>query len=93
MKAIDFMPGQTTLLAEDQEEYFNLPVIRIIYNDGTHAFISAWVANFWDKVKILLGMPVYLAVLTDQKSPPVLVTTLKSDVGIDDFEKLHKEKK
>jgi hypothetical protein len=93
MKAIDFMPGQTLNLGEDQEEFFTLPAIRLVYSDGNAAFISAWVANFRERVRILFGKPVYLTVLTNTPHPPVLLSLYREDIGIDEYESLHKEKK
>lgn len=87
MRAFDFMPGMTITLAKDQDQYFPLPVIHAVYVDGTKAFISAWKASFKDKIRLLLGKPVYLAIMTQAQSPPVLLTTNRRTLAIDTLEK------
>lgn len=88
MEAIDFMPGMTTMLAEDQEEYFALPVIKVVYNDGTRAFVSAWIGNWRERLRFLMGKPIYLAVMTVEQHPPVLLTTNENDeLGLGELSK------
>lgn len=87
MKAFDFMPDMTTILAENQEEFFPLPVIKVKYKDGDRAFISAWKPLFIDKIRLLFGKPVYLVVMSDTPHPPVLLTTDGDEIGLDSFEK------
>lgn len=91
MNAINFMPDQTVILAKDSEDHFPLPVIKLVYNDGTPAFISAWVGNWKERLLFLIGKPIYLTILTDKAHPPVLLTTDAAVIGLDDFEKITKE--
>lgn len=87
MKAYDFMPDMTITLAESQDEYYPLPVIKVVYGDGTRSFISAWKASFVDKIRLLFGKPVYLCVMTDTPHPPIHLTTDGNEIGIDTFYK------
>lgn len=93
MKAIDFMPDQTIQIAENQAEYETLPAIRFHYVDGSTAWISAWIGSKVERLKILFGKPIYLVVLTDQQHPPIVLSTSKERVGLDELEKIYKEEK
>jgi hypothetical protein len=90
MKAIDFMPGQTIPLAQDQDEYYTLPVIKVKYSDGTEAFVSAWKGSLIERLLILFGAPIYLGVLTRAQHPPVHITLDGDEFNLDD---VRKEKK
>lgn len=93
MKSINFMPDQTVILAKNSEKYMPLPVVKLVYSDGVPAFISAWVGSWKERFLFLFGKPVYLTILTDEAHPPVLLTTDATLIGLDDFEKIHKEEK
>ena len=83
MKAIDFMPGMTIPLGKDQDEYFTLPAIRVVYPD-TEGFITAWKPTFKDKLRFLVGKPLYMILLTNQH-PPCLLSTSREEIGLDEY--------
>jgi hypothetical protein len=85
MKAIDFMPEMTIPLGKDQDEFFTLPAIKVIYPD-TEGFITAWKPEWRDILRFLIGKPVYLLLLV-QQHPPTLLTTCYKHAGLDQIEK------
>ena len=67
-----FMPGSRIISGPQngQPEYHPLEVAR----GPEGALWSAWKPSIWEKVKILCGSPVMVAVLA-QRQPPIMVTT------------------
>ena len=59
MKPISF-PEQTAVIAENQEEYLNLPAHRT--TDGQ--VISCWKPTIWERCSILFGGRIWLSQLT-----------------------------
>jgi len=86
MKAFDFMPGMTVPLGKDQDEFFTLPAIKVVYDDGVEAFVTGWKPTLVDRLRFLIGKPLYLLLLTKQH-PPTLLTTDEDEVGLDTFYK------
>lgn len=75
MKAIKF-DEKCKPYAENQEEYYTLHVLEIHDKEYGHIKISAWKPGFIEKIKILFGGLIYLAVVGGQ--PPV-------DISLDRF--------
>lgn len=57
MKPVQFKEANS-VFAENQDEYLDLPA----YHDETEV-ISCWTFSFWERIKILLGYPLWVRVL------------------------------
>jgi hypothetical protein len=69
---IELLPdgSRPLLLAEHQEEYQTLPVVRT--PDGK--FISRWTLTPEERAEVAAGADVYLTVWAGRQQPPVQVT-------------------
>ena len=76
MKPIKF-DEDCVIFSKDQPEYEDLPVLIVNYTDGTRGHISAWKLNLIERLKILIGIPIYLVILGNQ--PPIWLTVEKAD--------------
>lgn len=78
MRPISFH-NKEVIYTSPEPEIEPLPVVRIMYADGSPGLISCWKPSFWDVVRIVLGRPVYLVLLSGVH-PPVLLSTDKGEV-------------
>jgi hypothetical protein len=72
MKPISFHKQQTTYTGDEDRNIGNMHVLRIQYNTSP-ALVSCWKPSLLERMKILLGGRVYLAILGTSQ-PPVLLT-------------------
>lgn len=78
MRPVSFHPKEV-LYTSPEPEIEPLPVVRIMYRDGALGLISCWKPSFWDVVRLVLGRPVYLVLLSPVQ-PPVLLSTDRDEV-------------
>ncbi len=80
MEPIKFKECNITL-AEDQDEYFNLPAFKDDTDKGH--ILTCWNLSFWERLKILFRGQMWLLTTTfNHHFQPVFLTTKKSDVFI-----------
>lgn len=81
MKIIEF-PEQTTVYAENQQEYLNLPAHQ--FNDSEAKVAICWKATFSERLKILFTGVIWQQILTFDKplqplkleaKKPIMVST------------------
>ena len=78
MKAVAFVE-QNTVYAADQPEYLDLPALR--FADGV--VVTQWRPSLREKLALLLGRPLWLAVLTfNQPLQPLSMSVGKPPIDL-----------
>jgi hypothetical protein len=78
MRPIDFHPREAIFTSEDPG-IEPLPALPITYGDGGRGIISCWKPSLKDVLRVLIGKPVYLVLLT-LRQPPVYLSTDREEV-------------
>lgn len=74
MKPISFHPQENVYTLPGNSEVMPLPVLQITFPEGGTGLASCWKPDWKDRLRILLGKPVYL-LLWCPLQPPVSITT------------------
>ena len=73
MEPINF-PEQTRVLSKPPSMTDEQCKSLAIWNGNNEQCISCWKPNWWDRLRILFGKPIWLWVWSGQTQPPVKVT-------------------
>lgn len=74
MKCIDFSQATKSLGRPPGTTKEECVSLRVWNADGKHC-ISCWKPNWKDRIRLLLGQPIWLWIWSGQTQPPVSVTT------------------
>lgn len=73
MRPISFHKAEV-IFKSDDEDIEDLPVLPITYEGFGECLLSCWKPSLWDRFRILIGMPVYLSLLSKVQPPCSLGT-------------------
>lgn len=83
MKPISFHPRER-IFTSDEPDIVPLPVLPISYSDGYNGLVSCWKPGLKDIIRILVGKPIYLILLSDFQPPCSLSTDRFEVTGRED---------
>lgn len=72
-----------TVLRSNREDVLDLPVIRVEYDGGDTALVTAWTPEGRERRLILEGHPVYVSLLNIDVPPALLVTAERAETGLE----------
>lgn len=74
MSPVSFHPAEKLYTLPGDDSVLPLPVLKVTFNDGVTGLISCWKPSWKDRLRLILGKPIYLA-LYSSVQPPVSVFT------------------